>query len=53
MRTESELVDMFVHLGKVLAKDPDNDEANMIYETLRWFDGYSYESTIGPYLDEV
>jgi hypothetical protein len=53
MRTEAELTDMFDRVGKILAKDSDDEEANMVYETLKWFNGYDYESTIGPYLDEV
>lgn len=55
MRTRQELDEAFTRVGFFLnqADFEDDETLQVIYEVLRWVDGYDWQSTVGPYLPEV
>lgn len=52
MRTKEELNKAYETIGSLLEQpDYEDDEIfQAIYETLRWFDGYDWSSTVEGYL---
>ena len=52
MRTEQEINEIFRRVERVLAEDDQDDSANAVYETLRWFIGTQYGDSIGMILPE-
>lgn len=52
MRTKEELDEAYRRVGELLNQEEyEDDEAlQAIHDTLRWFDGYDWDNTIGMYL---
>lgn len=52
MRTKEELEEAYKKIGELLEnpKYEDDESLQVIYETIKWFDGYDWSNTVEPHL---